>query len=91
MGSRAQSQYAAYHNALMFAQEYGILAASMEDRPFVPVTSVVLEGIPKDLKSVFRKWTDELSPTIMRPSSPLSRGRSLRVIPLNAAIEATQG
>lgn len=90
VGSRAQSQYAAFHNALMFAQEYGILAAGMEDRPYVPVTTVVLEGIPKDMKSVFRKWNEELTPTIIRPSSPgLSRGRSLRVLPLNAALEAT--
>lgn len=88
VGSRAQSEYAAFHNGLIFAQEYGILAAGMEDRPMVPFTSIVLEGIPKDMKSVFRKWRDELTPTIMKPASSLQRGRSLRVVPLTAALEA---
>lgn len=91
VGSRAQSQYAAFHNSLMFAQEYGILAAGMEDRPYVPVSTVVLEGIPKDMKSVFRKWSDGLTPTVMQPASPgLQRGRSLRLVPLTAALEATR-
>ena len=65
VGARSQHQYASFHNALDFAQEYSILAAGMEDRPFVPISTVVLEGIPRDLKSVFRKWSDSLSPTIM--------------------------
>ncbi len=73
----------------MFAQEYGILAAGMEDRPFVPVTTVVLEGIPKDMKSVFRKWDDARSPTF-HGTKFLQRGRSLRVVPLTAALEATK-
>jgi len=91
VGSKAQSQYTAFHNALMFAQEYGILAAGMEDRPYVPITTVVLEGIPKDMKSVFRKWSDDLTPTMVTPTSPgLRRGPSLRVVPLSAALEATR-
>lgn len=91
IGSKAQAQYAAFHNALLFGQEYAILAAGMEDRPFVPISSVVVEGCPKDLKSVFRKWVDSLSPTIMQTSSErLRRGRSLRVVPLTAALEATR-
>jgi hypothetical protein len=90
VGSRAQSQYDAFHHALVFAQEYGILAAGIEDRPYVPVTTVVLEGIPKDLKSVFRKWRDGLAPTISQPTGALQRGRSLRVMPLTAALEATR-
>ena len=92
VGARAQGQYAAFHNALEFAQEYAILASGMEDRPFVPVSTVVLEGIPRDLKSVFRKWRDGASPTVMNPTaqsgSPLKRGRSLRVVPLNQALQA---
>ncbi|KAI0194352.1 hypothetical protein EV127DRAFT_451665 [Xylaria flabelliformis] len=64
VGSRAQAEYSSFHNALDFAQEYAILAASVEDRPFVPVSTVVLEGIPRDMKSVFRKWQDDLSPTV---------------------------
>lgn len=91
VGARAQSQYASFHNALDFAQEYGILAAGMEDRPFVPISTVVLEGIPRDMKSVFRKWRDSDSPTVMPASSTgtgLKRGRSLRVMPLNQALQA---
>lgn len=93
MGSQAQHQYAAFHNALVFVQEYGILAAGMEDRPFVPISTVVIEGIPKDMKAVFRKWREALSPTMMvdKPTSPgLRRGKSLRVLPLAVAVEATR-
>lgn len=69
-----------------------MLAAGMEDRPFIPITTVVLEGVPKDMRSVFRKWVPELSPTTFptTPSGSLQRGRSLRVLPLNAALEATR-
>ncbi|KAK0666192.1 hypothetical protein QBC41DRAFT_326366 [Cercophora samala] len=63
VGGKSQAQYAAFHIALDFAQEYAILAAGMEDRPFVPVATVVLEGIPRDLKAVFRKWKDSANPT----------------------------
>ncbi|KAK4169504.1 hypothetical protein QBC43DRAFT_307872 [Cladorrhinum sp. PSN259] len=75
VGARSQNQYAAFHNALDFAQEYAILAAGMEDRPFVPVATVVLEGIPRDLKAVFRKWRDAATPTrIVVPFSPTQQG-----------------
>lgn len=69
VGARSKAKYPAFRNALDFAQEYAILAAGMEDRPFVPVSTIVLEGIPRDLKACFRKWRDELSPTIMHPPS----------------------
>ena len=54
VGALSRSQSVAFGTALLFAQEYGILAASAEDRPFVPVTTVVLEGVPRDMKAVFR-------------------------------------
>jgi len=92
VGYGAQAQYAAFHNALDFAQEYAILASGMEDRPFVPISTVVLEGIPRDLKSVFRKWRDSDAPTRMNASNPtspsLKRGRSLRIVPLTQALQA---
>ncbi|KAI1421418.1 hypothetical protein F5Y12DRAFT_767993 [Xylaria sp. FL1777] len=88
VGSRAQSQYVSFHNALDFAQEYAILASSMEDRPFVPVSTVVLEGIPRDMKSVFRKWQDALSPTVTNTKTGLKRGRSLKVVSLGQALQA---
>ncbi|KAI1434417.1 hypothetical protein GGR50DRAFT_704358 [Xylaria sp. CBS 124048] len=88
IGARAQSQYTSFHNALDFAQEYAILAAGMEDRPFVPVSTVVLEGIPRDMKSVFRKWQEALSPTITNTNVGLKRGRSLKIMPLSQALQA---
>lgn len=97
VGRDAQSQYTAFHNALDFAQEYAILAAGMEDRPFVPISTVVLEGIPRDMRSCFRKWRDDMSPTRMAPSSnsngprsgsPLKRARSLKVVMLGQALQA---
>jgi hypothetical protein len=91
VGSMSQLQFAAFQHALMFAQEYGILAAGMEDRPFVPVSTIVMGGVPRDMRSVFRKWNDALSPTQMKPTEThLRRGRSLRVVPLTAALEATR-
>ena len=61
---RRSTKYASFRAALQFAQEYGILAASAEDRPFVPQSSVVfwtkdgsgVDGIPEGLKRSFRKW-----------------------------------
>ncbi|KAM0338862.1 hypothetical protein ACHAPU_011179 [Fusarium lateritium] len=89
VGARAQSQYSSFRNALDFAQEYAILAAGMEDRPFVPISTVVLEGIPRDLKRVFRFWRDDLSPTATNTNSTsLKRGRSLRVVSLTQALQA---
>ena len=93
VGSASQSQYAAFCTALLFTQEYGILAAGMEDRPFVPVSTVVLEGVPRDLKSCFRKWKEGQGPTMGGPLASdkgLQRGKSLRVVPLNAALDATR-
>lgn len=65
VGARSNTQFSAFQVALEFAQDYAILAAGMEDRPFVPISTVVLEGIPRDLKGCFRKWIDSRSPTIM--------------------------
>ncbi|CAG8957395.1 hypothetical protein HYFRA_00010821 [Hymenoscyphus fraxineus] len=98
VGAKAQGEYVSFHHALTFVQEYGIFAASMEDRPFVPVSTVVIEGIPRDMKGIFRCWREELTPTLVRQAGigaasmdgGLRRGRSLRVVPLNAAIEATR-
>lgn len=82
VGARSQHQYAAFRNALDFANDYA-MASWAEDRPFNPISTVVLEGIPRDLKSVFRKWLDRWSPTIMntgsssaKPWSPPNSGGS---------------
>ena len=82
------SKLAAFRAALIFAQEYGILAASAEDRPFVPVTSVVIcirnssgignepDDIPEGMRRAFRKWDE-------------SAIRRCKILPLTAALEAT--
>lgn len=88
IGARANAQYASFRIALDFVQEYVILAAGIEDRPFVPVATVVLEGIPRDLKRVFRKWDDARCPTAVSQSPPLRRGRSLRVVTLTQVLQA---
>jgi hypothetical protein len=69
----------------------------MEDRPFVPVSTVVFEGVPRDLKFVFRKWRDELAITVGGSAAAggnvgkgLARGKSLRVVTLSAALDATK-
>ncbi|KAK6353051.1 hypothetical protein TWF696_005042 [Orbilia brochopaga] len=58
VGEQAQDKAVEFQHALLFTQEYGIMAASSEDRPFVPAASVVLGGAPKELKAVFRRWED---------------------------------
>lgn len=88
VGSGAQSQYSSFRNALDFAQEYAILSASVEDRPFVPVSTIVLEGIPRDMKRVFRKWSETRSPTVTNTYAGLQRGKSLRIVSLTQALQA---
>jgi hypothetical protein len=81
VGALARSQAPAFSTALMFAQEYGILAVSEEDRPFMPVTTIVLEGVPRDMKAVFRHWNDGLIPTALgwRRPSRLREGRAVGI------------
>lgn len=90
VGALARSQAPAFSTALMFAQEYGILAVSEEDRPFMPVTTIVLEGVPRDMKAAFRHWNDALIPTAELMSGSLKRGKSLRIVGLEKAIQATR-
>lgn len=59
--------------SLLFAQEYAILSASLEDRPFVPTCRLVFlpalnndtnpQPVPEGLRSAFRTWNPvSLSP-----------------------------
>lgn len=63
------TESSAFRAALLFAQEYGILAASAEDRPFVPACAVVVCSrnvsgkeeevvgrVPEGVRRAFRKW-----------------------------------
>lgn len=76
MGNHASQRSAEFASAVIFAHEYGILAASLQDRPFIPKTFVSIGGLPDSCRSVFRKW------------SKRSWQEPLRVLTLNAAIDA---
>ncbi|CRG89306.1 Titin [Talaromyces islandicus] len=76
VGNEAQSKAAEFASALVFAHEYGILAASLEDRPFIPKSFVVFGGIPEQCRVAFRKWDSKIWQS------------TARILPLNAAIEA---
>ena len=67
-----------------------MLAVSEEDRPFMPVTTVILEGVPRDMKALFRHWNDALIPAAGLMSGKLGRGKSLRIVGLDKAIEGTR-
>jgi hypothetical protein len=95
LSPHSHTQNHAFAAALLFAQDYGILAASVEDRPFVPVTTVVLEGAPRDMKAVFRRWTEvgnvgKLPTERLMAGKALKRGGSIRVVGLAAALAAVQ-
>ncbi|KNG44442.1 gelsolin repeat-containing protein [Stemphylium lycopersici] len=90
IGPLSRTQAPAFSTALMFAQAYGMLAVSEEDRPFMPVTTVILEGVPRDMKVLFRHWDDKLIPAAGLMSGKLGRGKSLRIVGLEKAIEATR-
>ncbi|KAH8698833.1 hypothetical protein BGW36DRAFT_150918 [Talaromyces proteolyticus] len=76
VGIDAHSRPAEFASALVFAHEYGILAASLQDRPFIPKSFVAIGGVPECCKVTFRKWDSKIW-----ASTP-------RILPLNAAIEA---
>lgn len=77
VGEEASQRPAEFASAVVFAHEYGILSASLQDRPFIPKSYVAIGGVPDACLSAFRKWT-------RRPS----RSGTPKVLPLDAAIEA---
>ncbi|KLJ05977.1 hypothetical protein EMPG_10590 [Blastomyces silverae] len=79
VGDRAHARSAEFASALIFAQEYSIMAVSLQDRPFLPNSSVVIYGLSEECKRAFRKWEDR---------GMVSPRKTPTVIPLNAAIEA---
>ncbi|KAJ9342416.1 hypothetical protein DTO027B6_5139 [Paecilomyces variotii] len=76
VGEHASSRSADFASALFFAHEYGIMAVSLEDRPFIPRSYVAIGGVPEPCKTVFRKWDRR------------DWNKAVKVLPLNAAIEA---
>ncbi|KAI9892447.1 MAG: hypothetical protein M1814_001404 [Vezdaea aestivalis] len=89
IGPASQARYPAFRAALDFAQEYGILAVSADDRPNVPVCTVVLEGAPRDLKAVFRRWDDEGAAVAGAAAGAVKKG--LRVVSLSSALDSFGG
>ncbi|KAJ5919467.1 hypothetical protein N7454_009302 [Penicillium verhagenii] len=75
VGEQAFQKSADFASAVVFAHEYGILAASLQDRPFIPKSFVSLGGIPDRCQSAFRKWN-------------ISSLHAPCVFPLDVAIEA---
>ena len=56
VGDQASQKSADFASAVVFAHEYGILATSLQDRPFIPKSFVALGGVPDRCQSAFRKW-----------------------------------
>ena len=56
----------------------------------MPVTTVVLEGAPRDMKAAFRQWEERFLPTGALMAGKPKRGRSLRVVGWGKAIAATR-
>ncbi|KAF2200181.1 hypothetical protein GQ43DRAFT_374455 [Delitschia confertaspora ATCC 74209] len=91
IGPLSRTQSASFSTALLFAQEYGLLAASEESRPMIPVATVVLDGTPRDMKAAFRCWSDERVSAAGLIKGKLGRGKSLRILGVERAIkEATR-
>lgn len=77
VGDQASNRPAEFASAVVFAHEYGILAVSLQDRPFIPKSYVAIGGLPPSCRSAFRKWDSKG----VWQTSP-------QVFPLNAAIDA---
>jgi hypothetical protein len=84
VGDQATSKSAEFVTALMFAQEYGILSASLEDRPSIPACRITFRGAPPDFTAVFRKWD---RPVGMRKAE----GKTCQILSMNDAIAALNG
>lgn len=90
VGPLSRTQAPAFATALLFAQEYAMISVSEQDRPFIPVTTIILEGVPRDMKAVFRHWDDARIPAAGLMRGKLGRGKSLRIVGLEKAMEETR-
>ena len=99
LSPQSHTQSAAFATALLFAQDYGMLAASLQDRPFIPVSTVVLEGAPRDMRAVFRWWKEapDAAPPVaterLMSGKPANSGRKvsgMKTVGLASALVATQ-
>ena len=64
VGSQTRSLFSSFAKALSFAQDYGMLSVSIQDRPCLPRSNVLFLGatgiIPASVRTAFRKWDDRL-------------------------------
>jgi len=97
LGPLARHEFQAFSSALLFAQDYAILAASSEDRPSVPKGWVLFEGdVGADVKACFRRWdegrvgTEELMAGRVRGGAGTGGGEGKRV-PVDSCIAACKG
>ncbi len=81
VGDEASAKSTEFVTALRFAQEYGILAASLEDRPSIPNCHVTFDGAPPDFTAAFRKW--QQSAAGLKSQHRVSH----HVLPLNDTLE----
>ena len=94
IGPMFASQPETVRNALMgqtvlFASEYGVLAASTEDRPVVPKAFVLLSGVPRGMKMVFRHWDDSTGlwgTGGLMAGSQANRNSQVELLDLNEAL-----
>ncbi|KAI5784834.1 hypothetical protein FPQ18DRAFT_394942 [Pyronema domesticum] len=84
VGSQSQSKREEFQAALQFTEAYALFAAQEENRPSIPLISVVIGGAPREFKILFRHWDDNKTPTAWTPA----RKPSLRVLELEQAKQA---
>lgn len=99
IGPLARAEFQAFSSALLFAQDYAILAASAEDRPAVPKGWVVFEvdgGL--DVRACFRRWdTARVGTEMLMAGSERMRGGAGRgmgegkSVPVDSCIAACKG
>ncbi|EME47620.1 hypothetical protein DOTSEDRAFT_50986 [Dothistroma septosporum NZE10] len=71
---------------LLFASDYAIMVASMEDRRTIPKCSVLFSGVPRDVKLLFRHWDESQGlwgTASLMAGSTHGSGEDLRAVPLN--------
>ena len=56
VGELAKSKPIEFVTALSFAEQYGMLAASLQDRPAIPPCWVSFGRVEENFKAAFRKW-----------------------------------
>lgn len=78
--------------ALLFASDYAILSASMEDRPAIPKAMVVFSGVPENIRWLFRHWDGSKglwgTGGLMAGSANPATMNEERVVPVDEVVRA---